>query len=98
MVVIFLEDNQKKIICATLEVRYIKLMKEKKEYSMLKKHQIMSILFPSNWINNGDYDWKIKLLSEAIKSNTNILKLPSFRKLVESIIHDEIKKYNDDNL
>ncbi len=93
-----MENNQKKIMCAILESRYIKLMKEKKEYSTLEKYQIMSVLFPSNWINDCDYDRKVKLLSEAIKSKTNILKLPSFGKLIESIIRDEVTKYNDDNL
>lgn len=42
-------------------------------------------LYPKDWYSRKNYKEKIKILSEAIKTNTLIINTPSYQSIIEGI-------------
>ncbi len=80
-----MEQKDKDFMCTILEARYVEVMQEQEKYAKLEEWEIMPTLFPNAWISSKDYDKKMNILAEAIKSKTCLLKLPGVVDFEEGI-------------
>ena len=56
-------------------------LKYKKHFNNLNDNE----LFPSNWYGNKNYQKKIEIICEAIKTNTLIVNTKSYQDIIEGV-------------
>ena len=56
-------------------------LKYKKHFNNLNDNE----LFPSNWCGNKNYQKKIEIICEAIKTNTLIVNTKSYQDIIEGV-------------
>ena len=71
-----------------LEGIYVDMMKEKEEFKDLDPFKQALCLFPRNWYDYDDINYKAELLKKAIDEKRNLIELEESKKIsdVKSII------------
>lgn len=72
---------ENKMLYNILEIRYIKMFGRNVSYDL----SVNSDIYPSDWYSNDDYEFKSKVLMEALEKKINISETSLYQEIVEGI-------------